>query len=113
MEDWTEDAGIEAAAADAEAGAADMLAVEAEADTEPVSSAESAQPAVPAAAKASVPERLSRPSAGGGETGAPQAGQSAAPESEIGPAEAAPHWRAFYGAIRDAVQGMRSGDKTE
>ncbi|SDW79264.1 hypothetical protein [Paenibacillus sp. CF384] len=32
------------------------------------------------------------------------------PGSVIGPAEAAPHWREFYGAVRAAVQGMRGGE---
>ncbi|MBP3961931.1 hypothetical protein [Paenibacillus lignilyticus] len=38
------------------------------------------------------------------------AGHQSKPQNAIGPAEAAPHWRDFYGAIRAAVQGMRGGE---
>ncbi|SFS52541.1 hypothetical protein [Paenibacillus sp. BC26] len=38
------------------------------------------------------------------------AGDQGKQENAIGPAEAAPHWRDFYGAIRASVQGMRGGE---
>ncbi|RAP77461.1 hypothetical protein [Paenibacillus montanisoli] len=116
MDDWTEDAGMEAVVAD-KGEAADPPAVEvdvnAEAGTGQASTADAAEPAETAvsAAKAIVPERLSRP--GHGATDTQQSERSSADEGVIGPDEAAPHWRAFYGAIRDAVQGMRSGEKAE
>ncbi|WP_162354587.1 hypothetical protein [Paenibacillus lycopersici] len=55
-----------------------------------------------------------RPGASDRAAGAPALpGAAAAPDAPpaIGPAGAAPQWRDFYRAVRDAVRDMRSGEE--
>lgn len=57
--------------------------------------------------QASVKKRKGRPP-GALKSSAELAQDEVEPESGIGPADAAPHWQAFYRSIRDAVADMRS-----